>query len=534
MASYRTFKKGFLEGQSQLRVTSDFGMRVMNGRIERHNGIDFGVPAGTTLNAPLSGKIVAKRVQKRGAGLYVTIQHEVERGVYIYVLLMHLQSVEPYINIGYRVVEGERIGKTGGAKGDPNAGTSTGPHLHLEVRSGGNGHANAVDPKRWFLAKETLFSKKLGRVIQEGNDSFLTFGENSLTTFANQKYSSEKDITVQDQTEYKPVPKKKQISTEAKERLAPGIWQITKLLIDSSVQGKQVVDSGVATQQGSLLNFFRKVCQEPLVEFSGDTFGNKYYWIAKKPPFDKHGFKKLIEHTAIQISEDEVISENISWNNQDIYSWYQYIPYAELIDVQETMLYVPAVFFPEYAAVWGSRPLSVQSNYYNFVASGKNDDKEENDGNVDNVMKNAIRDLKYLIESNAYNPFTRKGTITINGDRRIKRGTVILHTSGEVFYVDAVSNSYDINLAGVNRTTTLTVSKGMYPAYIYGKEIGGEEMSYFNLIDFGETEEGDITGDNWKEVISSWKVNLNSFGFFMAKQQVLQEQILDKLKKDYE
>ena len=148
MAKYKTFYKGFLEGQSELLVTSDFGKRHMNGKIKNHNGIDFGVPVGTVLKAPLAGKIITKRVQRNGAGLYVTIQHQVEMGVYIYILLMHLHSVDSHIYVGYDVAEGERIGTTGGAKGDqPNAGHSTGPHLHLEVRKGGNSSGNAVDPK---------------------------------------------------------------------------------------------------------------------------------------------------------------------------------------------------------------------------------------------------------------------------------------------------------------------------------------------------------------------------------------------------
>lgn len=522
---YKGFKKGFLEGVSQLRITSDFGKRMMNGKIETHYGIDIGVPVGTVLQAPLSGKIITKQVGA-SAGLYVTIQHQVSQGLYIYILLMHLKSVESYINVGYRIKEGEKIGLTGGAKGHKNSGRSTGPHLHLEIRKGDNKHGNAVDPKRWFIARENTIDVATGRP-RFGNEIMATFREENLVYISNKRYSPADDITINDETEQKKAPVKKKIPTDAKERLAPGIWQITKLILDSSVQGKQVVDSGVSIQQGSLLNFFRKVCQEHLVEFSGDTFGNQYYWIVKRPPFDKEGFEKMIDLTSIVLTDNDVENANLSWNNEDIYSWYQYIPYAELIEVSEVNYYIPAIFFPEYAAIWGSRPLSVQSNYYNRVFSGDTEnDKKENQGNVNNVMKNAIRDLKFLIESNAYNPFTRKGTITIRGDRRIKRGTVIMHTSGEIFYVDAVSNQYNVTLSGVSRTTTLTVSKGMYPEYIYGKEIDGKLMSYFNIIDFGGYDADKISNDNWKEIISSWKVNLDSFGFFMSKQQVFREQIL--------
>lgn len=528
MANYKTFYKGFLEGQSKLIITSDFGKRFINGEISNHYGVDIGVPVGTVLKAPLSGKIITRKVQKNGAGLYVTIRHQVDVGVYIYILLMHLHSVESYINAGYDIAEGEKIGTTGGAQGDPNAGHSTGPHLHLEVRKGGNESANAVDPKFYFLAKEKCVAKNGGKILIYGDPTFMSFDNASLRTITGYKYSAHDDITVMDATEYTPKKEKKPVSTTAKERLAPGIWQITKLLIDSSVQDKQVLDSGISTQQGSLLNFFRKVCQEPLVEFMGDTFGNQYYWIVRKPPFDKESIERMIDLTSIELSEEDIISTDLTWNNQGIYSWYQYVPYADLLGIREANLFMPAVFFPEFAAIWGSKPMCVESNYFNYAYSGRfNSDKTENKQNGDRIIRNAVRDFKYLIESNAYNAFTRRGTITIIGDRRIKRGTLVfLPTSGEFFYVDAVTNTYEVTLNGTSRITTLQVSKGMYPAYIYGKDIGHSNMSYFNIIDFGKDFDIEkVDSNNWKDIISKWKVNLDSFGFFMSKQQVFQENI---------
>ena len=500
----------------------------MNGKIKNHNGIDFGVPVGTVLKAPLSGKIITKQVQRNGAGLYVTIQHQVEMGVYIYILLMHLHSVDSHIYVGYDVAEGERIGTTGGAKGDqPNAGHSTGPHLHLEVRKGGNSSGNAVDPKYWFLAKERLKSQKTGKILNYGDPTWLSFDDVSLKTQSSYKYSAHSDITVPDATEYVPKKQPRQ-NTIAKERLAPGVWQITKLLVDSSVADKQVLDSGISTQQGSLLNFFRKVCQEPLVEFMGDTFGNQYYWIVRKPPFDKESFTRMIDLTLITLDEADILSTDLTWNNQGIYSWYQYVPYADLLGIREANLFMPAVFFPEFAAVWGSRPMCVESNYFNFAFSGRfNADKSENSQNGDRIIRNAVRDFKFIVESNAYNAFTRRGTITLVGDRRIKRGTVImLPTSGEIFYVDAVTNTYDVTTQGVSRVTTLQVSKGMYPNYIYGKTVGDKKYSYFDVIDFGEGFDIEkITANNWKDYISKWKVNVDNFGFFMSKQQLYWENI---------
>ena len=535
MAQYPVFMKGFLKNYYPFRITSDFGKRDLGDGIKPHNGVDIGCPQGTPLLAPVSGKIWARKVQKNGAGLYVTIRHQIDAANYIYILMMHLHSTESYINVGYDIQQGELIGTTGGDRTiDPdNAGHSTGPHLHLEVRVGGNASGNAVDPKFYFLAKNRCIAKSDGRVLLEGSDNWKTFSDTDLRSQAGYKYSAHADITVKDATEYVPKKEARPQTAEAKERLAPGIWQITKLVVDSSVENKQVLDSGISTQQGSLLNFFRKVCQEPLVEFMGDTFGNQYYWIVRKPPFDQEGYNRMMELTMIELSEDEIMDVSLEWNNQGIYSWYRYIPYADVLGIPEATLFMPAVFFPEYAAVWGSKPLCLESNYYNYVFAGQvNNDKPENKANGDRIIRNALRDFKYLIESNAYNPFTRRGTITIVGDRRIKRGTLVQYTSGEVFYVDAVTNTYEVTETGTIRTTVLSVSKGIWPAYIQGKKAYGDSAhhsktySYFNIIDFGEDFDIEkIDQTNWQAAISKWRVDVEVFNFFMSKQQVFTETI---------
>lgn len=523
-AIVKTFMKGFLQGQTQLNITSDFGKRHFNGAIRKHNGIDIGIPVGTIIKSPLSGKVIRKSLQKNAAGLYVAIRHQADISNFFDIYFMHLHTVEANINVGTIVKEGDVIGTTGGAKGDPNAGRSTGPHLHLEIRKNGT---IPVDPKYWFLAKEKLWSVLNQKWLSIGDEKMLSFSGSECRSQASSKYSPQSDITVLNATEDDtPIKKKESPSTIAKERLAPGIWQITKLLVDDSVADKQVFDSGISTQTGSLLNFFRKVCQEPLVEMMGDTFGNHYYWIVRRPPFDKENLKKLMDSALFILNGDDILNTNLSWNNQEIYSWYRYVPYGDLLGIPEAQLFMPAVFFPEFASIWGSKPLVVESNYYNYSMSGRwNNDKTENKENGNRIIRNAVRDFKFLVESNAYNAFTRRGTITLMGDRRIKRGTLIMHISGEIFFVDSVQQEYSVYNNQVTRTTTLNVSKGIYPSYIDGVEIDGRKKSYFNIIDFGDIDINDITTENWKKYISNWKVNYDSFGFFMTKQQVFREQL---------
>lgn len=534
MANISTFLQGFIGAQSSLTVTSDFGKRNIDGDIRPHNGIDIRVPVGTQLRAPIGGTVVERRVQQNGAGLYLTIEHRPTPDTSLFVLMMHLSEIEDTIHVGSEVAVGDVIGRTGGAVSDqPNAGHSTGPHLHLEVRRGGNSGGNAVDPKFQFMGRHTLTAAKTGAILLTGNPALLSFPEEGMKSQSGYTYSLATDITMMDATETPPPKKKRTLSTPT-ERLAAGVWQITKILIDSSVKGKQVLDSGISTQQGSLINFFRKVCQEPLVEFMGDTFGNQYYYIVRRPPFDKEGIERMMDLTLTTLNPEDILQTALEWNSDGGYSWYRMIPYADLLGVKESGMFMPAVFFPEYAAVWGSRPLCVESNYYSYEFSGRSDPEEgDNSENCNRIIRNCMRDFRFIIESNAYLPFTRRGTITLIGDRRIKRGTLIMHTSGEVFYVDAVSNSYEVTTSGVTRTTTLSVSRGMYPNYIYGKEVGGKKYSYFDLIDWGEGFDIDkLTGDTWHDAVSKWKVKVDVFGFFMSRQQVYWEH-MNKYVKDF-
>ena len=95
-----------------------------------HDGVDFAVNVGTVLRAPTSGTIsVAGPNDPGGYGTY--IQLEADSGAQIQ--MGHLS--ETWVGVGQHVEVGDQIGATG------NTGSSTGPHLHLRIHSGG-----AVDP----------------------------------------------------------------------------------------------------------------------------------------------------------------------------------------------------------------------------------------------------------------------------------------------------------------------------------------------------------------------------------------------------
>jgi hypothetical protein len=99
---------------------------------EKHQGIDIAVPVGTPVVAPEAGKIIAQAVQANGAGLYIKMSSTDGKRVHIF---MHLSKY--IVTKGDTVAQGDDLGESGGKKGDPLAGNSTGPHLHWGVSEGG-------------------------------------------------------------------------------------------------------------------------------------------------------------------------------------------------------------------------------------------------------------------------------------------------------------------------------------------------------------------------------------------------------------
>ncbi len=112
---------------SRGRVTSTFGNRFhpIYRRTIMHTGIDVAMPTGSLIYAADGGKVVEVGYSG-GYGLMVKIDH----GENIETLYAHLSDT--YVSVGDMVFKGEKIALSG------NTGTSTGPHLHFEVRKIGN------------------------------------------------------------------------------------------------------------------------------------------------------------------------------------------------------------------------------------------------------------------------------------------------------------------------------------------------------------------------------------------------------------
>ncbi|HYH02726.1 MAG TPA: M23 family metallopeptidase, partial [Bacillota bacterium] len=117
------------------RITSWFGKRIHPklGYSKLHTGIDLRAKVGTKVVAAAEG-IVVSSGYKSGYGYTVIIDHS--QGYET----LYAHNSKLVVKVGQKVKRGELISYSG------NTGTSTGPHLHYEVKVDGK----PVNPA-WFL-----------------------------------------------------------------------------------------------------------------------------------------------------------------------------------------------------------------------------------------------------------------------------------------------------------------------------------------------------------------------------------------------
>lgn len=107
-------------------LTSSFGMRKspFTGKNKMHEGLDIAASTGTSVYATADG-IVSRAQTVSGYGKLVVIDHGYGYRTY------YAHNSKLYVKVGQRVKAGDKISAVG------NTGSSTGSHLHYEVRLNG-------------------------------------------------------------------------------------------------------------------------------------------------------------------------------------------------------------------------------------------------------------------------------------------------------------------------------------------------------------------------------------------------------------
>ena len=130
-------------------LTSPFSMRVnpVTGVYKMHEGVDFAAPLDTPIYAAMDG-VVTEVQDDSSAGRMITIQHTLEDGSTVYTCYLHQYPDQVLVSVGQQVKAGDHIAGVG------NAGNSTGPHLHFEVRLADK---TPVDPITWLDDHAAVF-----------------------------------------------------------------------------------------------------------------------------------------------------------------------------------------------------------------------------------------------------------------------------------------------------------------------------------------------------------------------------------------
>ncbi len=115
------------------------------GSTHFHTGVDFDGRIGDPINSPICGTVFYVGREQDGTnyewgyGWHIKIRDNQGR-VHLFA---HISKA--YVKVGETVIPGQLIASIG------NNGNSTGPHLHYEIRQGGDDHQNAINPML-FLA----------------------------------------------------------------------------------------------------------------------------------------------------------------------------------------------------------------------------------------------------------------------------------------------------------------------------------------------------------------------------------------------
>ncbi len=139
--SYLLDKDSFLRSTPTLLptkgwITSYYGPRLSptSKRLRMHEGLDIGAKPGTPIVAPADGRVAFAGI-KPGFGKFVQLDH----GYGIETFYAHAKNL--FVKRGQVIERGALVASIG------NTGSSTGPHLHYEIRVNGT----PVDPLYFVL-----------------------------------------------------------------------------------------------------------------------------------------------------------------------------------------------------------------------------------------------------------------------------------------------------------------------------------------------------------------------------------------------
>lgn len=128
-------------------VSSEFGWRVLGGRRNHHNGIDFAVAGGTPIKSMAVEGLVVEEGWNAELGWFVRIRLR-DAAPRLSTGYAHMAR-RSHLRVGQRVVAHDDIGPVG------TTGLSTGNHLHLETWKDGS----RINPRDWLVIANGIWDQ---------------------------------------------------------------------------------------------------------------------------------------------------------------------------------------------------------------------------------------------------------------------------------------------------------------------------------------------------------------------------------------
>lgn len=170
-------------------VVSPFGLRQLpweeDGRL--HAGVDIQAELGEPVRAAADG-VVVEAGQSSTYGRYVALKHA--EGLTTF--YAHMGGVAPHVRPGLALKAGEAVGKIG------SSGTSTGPHLHFEIRDRRDRPLNpSLFLGREFAEADDLPLRKaqrFGRTVRVAHVSMIPKSKRALMEAKLERQKAEKAL----------------------------------------------------------------------------------------------------------------------------------------------------------------------------------------------------------------------------------------------------------------------------------------------------------------------------------------------------
>ena len=77
-----------------------------------------------------------------------------------------------------------------------------------------------------------------------------------------------------------------------------------------------------------MINAIKTFIDDRFIEILFDTYKDQFFCVVRRPPYNKvsvynYVAKMITDDSDLTITEDEVVEDDLSWYDEDVYAWYR-------------------------------------------------------------------------------------------------------------------------------------------------------------------------------------------------------------------